>query len=277
MFARIKYFLLYPYYRYKEKQRIKKRLEDIRKRDPFIYDQELYLLDVIQISYHEDYADENFELLKLFAPHAKRIQGVKGIFNAHKAAAELAETQNFYVIDADAVMDEEFSFRFKPDRNKEQWPGVLETTCVYVWRSRNPINDLLYGYGGAKLFPRKAMLEADNWNVDMTTTIGCPFVPKFQISNITAFNTDPFNTWRSAFRECTKLASAIIPSGDNTDNEYRLKVWQTKGADRPMGKYALLGAEQGADFGREYADRSKILNQINDFEWLEETFNNAID
>jgi len=230
------------------------------------------MLDVIQISYYEDSADENFEILKLFAPHAKRIQGVKGIFNAHKAAAEIAETSHFYVIDADAIMDEEFSFRFKPDRNKEQWPGVPESDCVYVWRSRNPVNDLLYGYGGAKLFQRKAMLDADDWNVDMTTTLGCPFVPKFQVSNVTAFNTDPYNTWRSAFRECAKLASAIIPNGDNTDNEYRLKVWQERGAKRPFGKDAILGAKQGAEFGKNYAMNIKALNKINDFEWLKETY-----
>ena len=233
------------------------------------------MLDVIQISYHEPYADDNFELLQLFAPHAKRIQGVKGIFEAHKAAAEIAETSHFYVIDADAIIDEEFSFRFKPDKNKEQWPGVYESECVYVWRSRNPVNDLLYGYGGAKLFQRKAMREAQDWSVDMTTTIGCPFVPKFQISNITAFNTDPFNAWRSAFRECTKLASAIIPHGDNLDNEYRLKVWQTKGADREFGEYVILGAKQGADFGYEYKDKKHILNNINDFDWLKEVFDDS--
>jgi len=34
---RIKYFLLYPYYKWKEKQHLKKRLEELRKRDPFIY------------------------------------------------------------------------------------------------------------------------------------------------------------------------------------------------------------------------------------------------
>ena len=62
------------------------------------------MLDVIQISYHEPYADENFELLQLFAPLAKQIKGIKGIFEAHKAAAELAETKNFYVIDADSIM-----------------------------------------------------------------------------------------------------------------------------------------------------------------------------
>ena len=178
------------------------------------------MLDGVQISYHESYADDNFELLQLFAPHAKRIQGVKGIFEAHKAAAREAETSHFYVIDANAVMDEQFDFRFSPDKNKDAYPNTPETDCVFVWRSRNPVNDLLYGYGGAKLFPRKKLLEADDWNVDMTTTIGCPFVPKFQISNITAFNTDPFNAWKSAFRECTKLASAIIPNHDNTDNLY---------------------------------------------------------
>ena len=234
------------------------------------------MLDVIQISYHEPYAEDNFELLKLFAPHAKRVQGVKGIFEAHKEAARLAETGHFYVIDADAIIDEEFSFRFKPDKNKDAYPGVPETDCVYVWRSRNPVNDLLYGYGGAKLFQRKAMIDAEHWNVDMTTTIGCPFVPKFQVSNITAFNTDPFNAWKSAFRECTKLASAIIPNGDNTDNEYRLKVWQERGMKREYGEYAIMGAKQGAEFGEHYKNDVKILNRINDFNWLKETYEQAI-
>ncbi|MAI03220.1 MAG: hypothetical protein CMQ75_01660 [Gammaproteobacteria bacterium] len=233
------------------------------------------MLDVVQISYYESYADDNFETLQFYAPLAKQVKGVKGIFEAHKAAAELAETSHFYVIDADAIMEEEFSFKFRPLSTRDQWPGVPETDCVYVWRSRNPVNDLLYGYGGAKLFPRKKLLEADDWQVDMTTTIGCPFVPKFQVSNVTAFNTDPFNAWRSAFRECTKLASAIIPNGDNTDNEYRLKVWQTKGADRENGKYAVQGAQQGADFGRAYRNNIKTLSLINDFEWLEQTFKEA--
>lgn len=230
------------------------------------------MLDVVQISFHEDFADENFELLKLFAPHAKRVSGVKGIFEAHKAAAEIAETKNFYVVDADAVIEETFNFDFTPKNTKLEYDSIPQTDCVYVWRSRNPINDLLYGYGGVKLFPRKALLEAENWNVDMTTTIGCPFVPKFQISNVTWFNTDPFNTWKSAFRECTKLSSNIIPNGDNTDNEYRLKIWCERGEDRPYGKYAILGANQGREFGETNKNNVKALAYINDFEWLKEQF-----
>jgi hypothetical protein len=234
------------------------------------------MLDVIQISYHEPEADENFEILQYHAPHAKRVQGVKGIFAAHKAAAEIAETNHFYVIDADAIIEEDFGFKFKPDPDKLEYGHVPQTDCVYTWRSRNPINDLVYGYGGAKLFPRQALLKAKKWNIDMTTTIGASFVPKFQISNITAFNTSPFDAWKSAFRECTKLSSSIIPNGDNIDNQYRLNIWCTRGADRPYGKYAIMGANQGKDFGNYYCNQNKILKRINDFEWLHETFEKAI-
>lgn len=230
------------------------------------------MLDVIQISYHEETADENFEILQYYAPHAKRVQGVKGIFDAHKAAAEIAETNHFYVIDADAIIEEEFNFKFRPDVNKIEYGHHPQTDCVYTWRSRNPVNDLVYGYGGAKLFPRRALLKAKRWNVDMTTTIGCPFVPKFQISNITAFNTNPFDTWKSAFRECTKLASSIIPNGDNIDNEYRLNIWCSRGKERPFGEYCLMGANQGREFGTYYRNDLKALKKINDFEWLKEQF-----
>jgi hypothetical protein len=234
------------------------------------------MLDVVQISYYEETADENFEYLKLFAPHAKRVQGVKGIFNAHKAAAEIAETSHFYVIDADAVIEEDFKFSFRPDARKLEYGHHPETECVYVWRSRNPINDLVYGYGGAKLFPRKALLKAKRWNVDMTTTIGCPFVPKFQISNITAFNTNPFETWKSAFRECAKLASSIIPNGDNIDNEYRLDIWCSRGKDRPYGEYCIMGANQGREFGTYYRNDIKSLKRINDFDWLRDQFSKTV-
>lgn len=233
------------------------------------------MLDVFFLSYDEPFADENFELLKLFAPHAKRVHGIKGIFDAHKECARQSKTSYFYVCDADCLIEEGFNFKFTPSKDKEVWHDVRETDCVFTWRSRNPVNDLIYGYGGVKLFPKKNLLEAENWNVDMTTTIGCPFVPKFQISNVTAFNTDPFNTWKSAFRECTKLASAIIPNGDNLDNEYRLQVWQTRGMKREYGKYAIMGAKQGADFGYHYRNNITALKLINDFDWLREQFDDG--
>ena len=62
---------------------------------------------------------------------------------------------------------------------------------VYVWKSINPINNLVYGYGGLKLLPKKLVLDIDASKPDMTTSISKNFIPMDIISNITAFNTDP--------------------------------------------------------------------------------------
>ena len=234
------------------------------------------MLDVFMLTFGEPEADDNFEILKHFAPHAKRIDNVEGLLNAHKACAEASETNYFYVVDADAVITENFQFKFEPNPNREAYPGVPETECVFTYRSHNPINDLIYGYGAVKLFPKKNLLATKEFKVDMTTSIGAKFKPKFEVSNITQFNTDPFNTWRSAFRECTKLSSNIIDNNKQIDDAYRLEVWCTRGENRRFGEYALLGAQQGRDFGTHYKGNKEALSKINDWNWLKETFDGAL-
>ena len=234
------------------------------------------MLDVFMLTFGEPEADDNFEILQNYAPHAKRVDNVEGLLNAHKACAELSETNYFYVVDADAVISENFQFKFEPNPNREAYPGVPETECVFTYRSHNPINDLIYGYGAVKLFPKKNLLATTEFKVDMTTSIGAKFKPKFEVSNITQFNTDPFNTWRSAFRECTKLSSNIIDNNKQIDDAYRLEVWCTRGENRRFGEYALLGAQQGRDFGTHYKGNKEALSKINDWNWLKETFDGAL-
>ena len=228
------------------------------------------------LTFGEPEADDNFAHLQTFAPHAKRIDGVKGLLNAHKACAEESNTKYFYVCDADAWIQPNFQFKFEPSNQKEAYPGVKETECVFTYRSHNPVNDLIYGYGAVKLFPKKNLLDVKEFKVDMTTSIGAKFKPLFEISNVTAFNTDPFNTWRSAFRECTKLASGIVDHNKQTDDYYRLQVWCERGDNRRYGDYAILGAQQGRDFGEHYKGNVEALRKINDWNWLKETFNEAL-
>ena len=228
------------------------------------------------LTFGEPEADDNFAHLQTFAPHAKRIDGVKGLLNAHKACAEESDTKYFYVCDADAWIQPNFQFKFEPSNQKEVYPGVKETECVFTYRSHNPVNDLIYGYGAVKLFPKKNLLDVKEFKVDMTTSIGAKFKPLFEISNVTAFNTDPFNTWRSAFRECTKLASGIVDHNKQTDDYYRLQVWCERGDNRRYGDYAILGAQQGRDFGEHYKGNVEALRKINDWNWLKETFNEAL-
>jgi len=164
------------------------------------------MLDVFFITMGEEGSEANWQRLLEFAPNAKRIDNVQGLYNVHKACAELSLTDNFYVVDADAWILDGFKFIWEPDPSTLYW-NIPETECVLVWRSYNPINGLEYGYGGVKLFPRKPFLENRKWELDLSTTIGRSVVSKDQISCETRFNSTPESAWIGAFRECSKLSS----------------------------------------------------------------------
>ena len=220
--------------------------------------------DIIFISYNEPQADENFSRLKARFPYAQRVQGITGIHQAHIAAAKKAFTKMFWVVDADAQILDTFNF--------DHVVSEYDLENVHVWRSMNPINDLEYGYGGVKLLPKSLTQNMDISKPDMTTSISSLFKAMPEISNITAFNVDAFNTWKSAFRECVKLASKTIDRQDDADTNYRLNVWCTRGIDRPFGRDAIEGAVQGKQYGLENKDNNEALKMINDFDWLRERF-----
>jgi hypothetical protein len=95
----------------------------------------------------------------------------------------------------------------------------------------------------------------------MTTAISKKFKAIPVISNITAFDTDPFSTWKSAFRECVKLSSRIIDRQQDEETQYRLDVWCNESTD----SYALDGARAGRDYGLENKNNLEALKMINDF------------
>jgi hypothetical protein len=222
------------------------------------------IYDIVFISYEEPTADENYQRLLNRFPMAKRIHGVKGIHQAHIAAAKRCFTKMFWVVDGDAHVLDDFNFDYKVDDRYLQH--------VHVWRSQNPINELVYGFGGIKLLPRTLTINMDTTKPDMTTSISRHFIPMPQVSNITAFNTDPFNTWKSAFRECTKLSSKIIDRQKSGETDERLTAWCEKGKEKPFGEYALQGARAGVEYGLANKGNVDSLKLINNFEWLKEKF-----
>lgn len=221
--------------------------------------------DVVFISYQEPNADENYENLKKKVPNAKRVHGVKGIHNAHIEGAKLCNTDMFWIVDGDAIVVDEFNF----DYQVPAW----QYNHVHVWRSKNPINGLVYGYGGIKLFPRELTINMDTSKPDMTTSISDKFVAVKEISNITGFNTGEFETWKSAFRECVKLSSKTIDRQKEEETDQRLKIWCSIGRDKPFGEYALSGARAGLAYGSANKGNLEALKMINDFDWLKDWFN----
>jgi hypothetical protein len=222
--------------------------------------------DIIFISYGEPNAEENYQRVKARFPLTKRVKDVKGIHQAHIKAARMSFTEMFWVVDGDAQILDSFDFDYKVP----EW----DLECVHVWRSRNPLNNLTYGYGGVKLLPKKLTIAMDLSKPDMTTSISKNFKAMEEISNITAFNTDAFSTWRSAFRECVKLSSRTIEGQIDTESESRLYFWCQLNTHVPFGSDGYVGAIQGKEYGLANKNDPEALLKINDYQWLKEQYEN---
>ena len=221
------------------------------------------MFDIVFISYNEPNANDNWLKLRKRFPYARRVQGVVGIHKAHIVAAKTSLSEMIWIVDGDSQVTDDFSF---------ENPKGLWKESVYVYQAKNPLNSLSYGYGGIKLLPKWKTIHMDPTSVDMTTSISDQFTAVEQIASVTCFNTDPFNTWKSAFRECVKLSSKVIDGQVSKETEERLDTWCST-ADGDFSKECLAGAIEGRQYGKENAGNIPALNKINNFAWLKEKFN----
>lgn len=224
--------------------------------------------DIVFISYRESNAEINWKALDdRFQGRTRRLHGIRGIHRAHWVAAHMVRTNMFYVVDGDASILPNFHFNHSV--------SVDQRDHVFVFRAKNPINDLVYGYGAVKLLPTSSVLSMDfsNTKPDMTSSLpDSKYHVVHELSNITQFNTDPFNSWRSAFRECAKLSSKVIDNQKDLETEQRLDAWCEIGADRPNGIWTIKGARAGRAYGRENRGDLIKLSSINDMDWMRSRF-----
>ena len=222
------------------------------------------MYDIVFISYKELNAESNWKILDdRFHGRTRRLHGVKGIHRAHWVAAQMVTTEMFYVVDGDATILPEFNFDYAVPEE--------QLNHVFVFRAKNPINDLVYGYGAVKLLPTKSVLSIDLNNIkpDMTSSLpDSAYHVVNEMSNITAFATSPFDTWRSAFRECAKLSSKIIDNQITSETDTRLNTWCKLGGDRLNGRWAIKGAKAGRLFGIANKTDPAMLMMINDMDWM---------
>jgi hypothetical protein len=207
--------------------------------------------DVIFLSYDEPNADLHYADLCSKVPWAKRVHGVKGSDAAHKAAAELSDTDWFITVDADNIVYPEF-FNLDLDMSN---PSIL----VYGWCGQNIINGLRYGNGGLKIWNKQFVLnmktheasDSERGQVDFCWEEGYQNFPRtFSDSVITG---SPFQAWRAGFREGVKMTlkdGIKVPPQEIKEqiwwhNIHRLRMWSTVGSHEENGKYAVLGARMG--------------------------------
>lgn len=236
-------------------------------------------LDLIFMSYDEPNADINYSDLCQKAPWAQRVHGVKGSDAAHKAAAELADTDYFITVDADNIVLSEF---FDYDLNMSD-----PTIKVYSWCGHNKLNGLRYGNGGIKIWEKNFVLtmkthevaDKENSQVDFCWEEGYKnFAKSFSYVDITH---SPKQAWRAGFREGVKMT---LKNGVKLDpkeivqevwwhNLHRLKIWSTIGAHSPNGLFAVYGARLGT-FMTNCTDWNYI--DVRDFEKLNILYDDKI-
>lgn len=219
-------------------------------------------MDIFFLSFDETNREKNWWVLKSRFPQSRRIHGVKGLALAHQMCAHLSNSPFFFVLNGDSEILPEFQF--------EPPPRPLQT-AVYVWRSLNPVNQLIYGFGGVKLFPRSAFSSSCSW-IDLSTSLKVPYKIIPQLASVTRFNVSPLEAWRGAFRECVKLSSGCVHNQKPAETGQRLNMWCEKAEKEPFSPYVLLGAQQGREYGQKFKSDPFALKRVNDFSWLKVFF-----
>ena len=218
--------------------------------------------DIIFLSYDEPLAEEHWRRLKKRFPYAQRVHKVKGILKAHKKCAELARTNYFFVVDGDAYILDSFDIY--------DVPSEISDDRFYMWQSRNAVNDLVYGNGGVKLFPKNIFNGVEEYGVDLF--ISLPHKQVRQVASLSRFNASPFYSWRAGFRECVQLASKHSKVIKDHTRIYLLNVGCNKGSTREFGIWCIKGARAGRRYGMENIGDRKAVENMNDFDWLKMRF-----
>ena len=221
-------------------------------------------LDVFMIKFDEPDADAHWARLGDVAPHAILIEGISGIRAAHAECARRANTSHFFVVDADNWVLDGFSFELEFQPHDDE---------VAVWRAKNPINGLVYGHGGIKLLASRAFCgikHVKEPRVDMATSLTHRYRKVSVLASEQRFNVTHLLTWRSAFRECAKLASYSARRSEEV--ALRLAAWCSVANAERHSTWCLQGACEGRDYGEQNIGSPEKLNLVNDYTWLQSRF-----
>ena len=233
---------------------------------------EMNQFDFVFLSYDEPNAEELYANLLNQVPWAKRVHGVKGFDAAHRACADVADTDFFVTVDGDNRMDPAFldaKINIAEGQDDHAW----------TWAGRNAVNGLVYGNGGLKLWSKqfvRSMNSHENSDDDASKVDFC-WNPKYHevfgtYSN-SEINGSPYQAFRAGYREGVKMS---LDSGRKMTpkefirriwiyNLHKLMIWCSVGAHVDNGIWSVYGARMGAhDVNLTDFDHT----EIRDYDWF---------
>ena len=239
--------------------------------------------DIIYLSYDEPNAEKNYADLLTKVPWAKRVHGVEGSDAAHKACAELSETERFVTVDGDNMIRQEF---INQEIDFDAYTNL--SNSVISWCGRNIINGLMYGNGGLKCWPKEYVLkmkthenaDPNNAAAQVDFCWDLQYIQQNSWYSDVYNNATPWQAWRAGFREGVKMALDRGEKPASVDkfvnghwkNLHRLWVWLMVGDDVENGLWAIYGAREGL-----YKTMCTDWDYINvrDFEYLNGMWNDV--
>ncbi len=217
-------------------------------------------LDIVFLSNGEPDAEKNWEHLldttSGYVNRVTRIDGVIGRVQAYKAAAKASYTPWFFTVFAKLWVDSEFDWSWQPDR--------MQIPKHYIFTASNPVNGLIYGHQAMIAYNKKLVLANEGRGLDFT--LDDPHSVVDIISGEARFNTDPWNTWKTSFREVIKLRhdrSLISKS--------RLESWCNI-AVGPHAEWSRAGASDALEYYQEASGDIEQLRYSYEWKWLREYF-----
>jgi len=219
--------------------------------------------DIVFISYDEPEADRNWEILHNKYPQSHRVHGVAGMELALEAAANVSTTPWYWAVFAKTELAPGFDFAFVPD--------YMQQPKHYIFNCRNMVNRLEYGHMGMVLYNCQGIRDINQraeFGLDYTLSFPHESIPI--LSCLGRFNTTPYHTWRTAFRETAKLA--FFESQQQTvEGQYRLRTWLER-AEGDHAEWCLRGARDGEEFFESTNGELVKLKQSFRWEWLRDYF-----
>ena len=218
-------------------------------------------LDIIFFSNGEAGADENYEhLIKLtngLKNRVIRIDGVQGRVASQHAAANISQTPWYFLVNAKLKVNEKFDFSWQPDR--------LQIPKHYIFLATNLVNGLEYGHQAIVANNKTLTLNTNAKGLDFTMD------SEHEIVNVNSgigmFNTSPWDTWRTSFREVIKLRYS-----NTEENKMRLNAWLNV-ADGNFSEYSIYGSKDAIEYYDSVNGEFDKLKLSYDWPWLKEQFN----
>jgi len=103
-----------------------------------------------------------------------------------------------------------------------------------------------------------------NPGVGLDFTLDSPHEVVPILSGTAYYNTSPWTTWRTAFREALKLQASL----PDVENEYRLSRWLDVNSDEADPQWSRLGAEDAVEYYDQVNGDFDQLKKSYEWEWL---------